>query len=631
MPTGPSQSQIRRREDGAVPDGVAAEEHIQVALDRIVLGTLRPIAMGLSLLYLLFAVAHRLVLPADVWQVMTPVAGLTALVYGSGYVILNRRELSPEMAHPVGGAMALLVLVNTLLQLHLTGENRQTTNLLLLILGVGILFLDPGWFAVVVVATFLGWIFIVQTGAPDGEWLYFGFALVGATLLSAAVLFLRKRTFERIERLHLQDRMRQLELESALARTETARRGEADARHALEEAVDRLKESEDRFRRLAEATFEGVVVVRDGVIRDANLRVAELFGYELDELQGRELALLVEEGDRGRVEDRVVARDSPGDAPMEATGLTRGGHRFPLEIGFTEASWQGERAVVTVLRDATRHKQAEEVLREAAEEAEASNRAKSTFLANMSHELRTPLNAVIGFSNILRKNKHGSFSDRDVEYLDRIVSNGKHLLALINDVLDLSKIEAGRMDVVLEEVQLDTLIREVHHSFELQASRKGIDLLVEVPPSPDPVQADGHRLRQILINLVGNAVKFTSEGHVALRLVVGRNGRVPLRIEVEDTGIGIPDHRLAEVFDPFQQVDASTSRKFGGTGLGLAISRSLCEIMRFRLSATSEEGRGSTFIVDLHPDAPPSAPVEVSATPGTSGAGDAGDTSPRNG
>jgi signal transduction histidine kinase len=286
---------------------------------------------------------------------------------------------------------------------------------------------------------------------------------------------------------------------------------------------------------------------------------------------------------------------------------------------------------VTVLRDATRHKRAEEVLRQAAEEAEASNRAKSTFLANMSHELRTPLNAVIGFSNILRKNRDGSFSERDVEYLERIVSNGKHLLALINDVLDLSKIEAGRMDVVLEEVHLDGLIREVHHSFELQASRKGIELLVEVPPAPDPVQADGHRLRQVLINLVGNAVKFTSEGHVALRLLADDEGRRPRRIEVEDTGIGIPEHRLAEVFDPFQQVDASTSRKFGGTGLGLAISRSLCELMHFRLSATSDDGEGSTFIVDLQPGDTPGQEAGVPAGLALPGADDEPAAGPGNG
>lgn len=275
-----------------------------------------------------------------------------------------------------------------------------------------------------------------------------------------------------------------------------------------------------------------------------------------------------------------------------------------MELAVAHATYEGRPATVTVIRDVTAQKRAEEVLRRAAQEAEADSRQKSVFLANMSHELRTPLNAVIGFSNILRKNREDVLGERDLEYLHRIVSNGEHLLMLIDDLLDLSKIEAGRMDVAKEQVKVDEVIRDAVQSLELQARRKKIELQAEIPHEIQPLEADEKRLRQVLLNLVGNAVKFTSEGSVVVRVHAEPDSGRPLRIDVDDTGIGIPEVRLQHIFDAFQQVDSSTARRFGGTGLGLTISRSLCELMGFELTARSQEGKGSTFIVDLDPPVP---------------------------
>jgi len=252
-------------------------------------------------------------------------------------------------------------------------------------------------------------------------------------------------------------------------------------------------------------------------------------------------------------------------------------------------------------QDVTARRRTQLALRMAKEEAEQASRAKSHFLASMSHELRTPLNSVIGFTNILLKNRSGTLKEEELGFLERIGANGKHLLELINEVLDLAKIEAGRMQLVPEPVDLRTLIRETLSQLEGQArGRPGpVRLLGEVPERVAMIETDRGKLRQVIINLVGNALKFTAEGEIVVSVAVQEDGRTPRAIAVRDTGIGIPPDRLQAIFEAFQQADASTGREFGGTGLGLTISRSLCQLMGFDLRVESQVGRGSTFTILL--------------------------------
>jgi len=260
-------------------------------------------------------------------------------------------------------------------------------------------------------------------------------------------------------------------------------------------------------------------------------------------------------------------------------------------------SIEGVSGAVFFGKDVTPRVRAEEALHAAKEEAEAANKAKSDFLANMSHELRTPLNSVIGFTNILLKNKDGRLGDKDLGFLARVLSNGKHLLALINEVLDLAKVEAGRMELIIEEVDLAELCVETVQQLEGQAKTKDglVRLVADVPPSVSLVQTDSAKLKQVIINLVGNALKFTHEGSVTVRLDLAADETTPVSIAVQDTGIGIPADRLGAIFEAFQQAEAGTSRKYGGTGLGLALSRSICLLMGYDLIVESEVGSGSTF------------------------------------
>ena len=271
-------------------------------------------------------------------------------------------------------------------------------------------------------------------------------------------------------------------------------------------------------------------------------------------------------------------------------------HYFEVYANPIQA-FEGVSGAVFFGKDVTPRVRAEEALRVAKEEAVAANKAKSDFLAGMSHELRTPLNSIIGFTNILLKNKDERLNKKDIGFLTRVTSNGKHLLELINEVLDLAKVEAGRMELIIEQIDLAHLCVETAQQLEGQAKVKDgeVELIADVPEEVALVETDSAKLKQVIINLVGNALKFTLEGSVTVRLETGSDGRTPTAISVVDTGIGIPADRLGAIFEAFQQAEAGTSRKFGGTGLGLALSRSICLLMGYELLVESEEGKGSTF------------------------------------
>lgn len=276
------------------------------------------------------------------------------------------------------------------------------------------------------------------------------------------------------------------------------------------------------------------------------------------------------------------------------------GTPLPAELSVARADYDERPLFLVTWRDLTAQQEHERALRVAKEAAEAASRAKSDFLARMSHELRSPLNSVIGFSRLLQRTRAhcDAAGTKEATYLDRIHANGVHLLGLINDLLDISRIESGKLDVERERVDLAELVRGTVAQLEGEASGRALLLRVEAPARALWIETDRRKLRQVLINLVGNAIKFTPEGEVVARVRLAEDGS-PEAVEVADTGVGVAPDRLQSIFEPFEQGESGTARRYGGTGLGLAISRQLCQVLGYRLSVASEPGRGSVFRVAL--------------------------------
>ena len=278
------------------------------------------------------------------------------------------------------------------------------------------------------------------------------------------------------------------------------------------------------------------------------------------------------------------------------------GSRFWAEITATAFRGAEGRIVGTLgaVMDVSDRKKIQEELVAAVDASEDASRAKSAFLANMSHELRTPLNAVIGYSEMLTEEARERGLANLLPDLDKIHSAGKHLLRLINDILDLSKIEAGKMELFAEVFDVPALVREVSGTIRPMAERRGNAVELRCGASVRRMRADLTRVRQVLLNLLSNAGKFTENGRITLEVDrIGINGAPWMRFRVVDTGIGMTPEQVAKLFQAFAQADASTTRKYGGTGLGLVISRQLCQMMGGEVTVESEPGRGSVFTMLL--------------------------------
>ncbi len=301
----------------------------------------------------------------------------------------------------------------------------------------------------------------------------------------------------------------------------------------------------------------------------------------------------------------IVRALTSGDPDL--TGLA-----IPLLIALAAALTFGRRInrlVDSSIRQRFENAQLVEAAEHARGEAEASNRAKSQFLATMSHELRTPLNAIIGYSELMTEHPARFGTGEAREPLGRILGAGKHLLNLINELLDLAKIEAGKITLVYEDIEPARLVADVVDTARSLAERNRNALLVDVPPDLPPLRADRKRVTQVLLNLLANACRFTEDGRITVRVALDDHGpRRWLDLAVADTGIGITAEQMAKLFRDFEQADASTEQRYGGTGLGLAISRRLCRMMGGDLTAISAPGTGSTFTARL-PMAPAARPV----------------------
>ena len=412
----------------------------------------------------------------------------------------------------------------------------------------------------------------------------------------------------------------------------------ARASGARDEA-DRRR-TEERFRLAVESSPSGMVMVdAGGTIMLVNAETERLFGYKRDELMGRSMDLLVPERFRGahpRHRAGFMARPEARrmGAGRDLYGLRKDGSEFPVEIGLNPIQTPAGMLVLSAIVDITGRKAAEEMERRSRElevekqSALQASRLKSEFLANMSHELRTPLNAINGFAQLMLTGRSGAIDESQRECLDHILTSGRHLLTLINDVLDLSKVEAGFMEFWPEPVDLSALIDETADIVREMAARKWIRLERDVDTRIARVTADPGRLKQVLYNYVSNAIKFTPRnGCVWIRAKPESEGE--WRLEVEDTGIGIRAEDLGRLWVEFQQLEAGAAKSHSGTGLGLALVKKIVAAQGGRVGVSSAPGKGSVFFAVLPrlavafpamgtrpADAPPaSAPAPISDHP----------------
>jgi PAS domain S-box-containing protein len=340
----------------------------------------------------------------------------------------------------------------------------------------------------------------------------------------------------------------------------------------------------------------------DGYFKEINPQFEEVLGYSKEELLSRPFVELIHPED---IESTTEVVEKLASGEKEVTVNFENRYRRKDDsycwLAWTATFDEETNLIYAIAQDVTERKELEQELVEAKEKAEEANRAKSQFIANMSHEIRTPMNSILGFADMMKE-----LVDRDLEkeYVENIRKSGQNLLKLINDVLDLSKIEAGKKDINIRPINVERVLDEIQSMFSLKAGDKGLQIRLNIDDDlPASLLLDETKLRQILLNLVGNAVKFTQQGYIKIGVrseeIDKIESRVNLEIYVKDTGMGIPEDKQDAIFREFEQEDYSISDKFGGTGLGLAICSRLARLMNGSIKVQSEKDKGSTFTLVL--------------------------------
>lgn len=542
------------------------------------------VALGLSICILPHAAETGVTRYSNVWTVLMP--GLIIVALPVWRVISAPGQFSTRLSIAVAQALMSALFV------HLTGGHFETHFHAFCSLAVLAFYRD--W-RVLAAATATDLLDHLVRGilAPESDFgtsmvdLWRPFEHAGWAIVEAAFLVIAGKHSLTETRRHA---LREAELECNNDVTE----------RLIADRTSELKTSVARTRSIIDAALDAIVSIDSmGHIIEFNPAAESTFGYPAAAVLGEPLSKLVDDHSHNTTDHNLVTNWSIERARalgrrIEAEALHQDGHRFPVEVAVVAIGTTNP-TYTAFIRDISDRRRIEETQLKAKQEAEEASLAKSQFLASMSHELRTPLNGVIGMTELLMNTP---LDERQLQFVRACQSSGRSLLELINDVLDVSKIEAGKLELDCHDFDLEQLVRDTTDMVWLRAQEKGLELLCEFDRHARQIYAgDSTRLRQILVNLLTNAEKFTDCGEIVLGVnVVQRDDdQATLRFSVRDTGIGIPPDRLNRLFQQFSQVDSSTTRKYGGTGLGLAICKHLVNAMGGSIGVDSQVGEGTTF------------------------------------